>query len=294
MRPGRHGEAVKILEQLGGANRLDSSQRFLLAQLYLGERNEEKYQSEMLKLLDLKARNPQHLAHFVNYWIGRNQLDQADRWLAELKKAEPQGIAALELEARLLDLRKRKPELLALLEARGREVPDQIGPVADLLNRYGFAKEAEAAYKAFVARDPKQPERVLALAQFLARQDRVAEAMAISEEGLVDLPSGAGRRRRFVALRRTFGERGRETPGGSLGDPRPSGSGRTRFSLASNLGVIWIRQGRFDEAEAIIRRVSGSNPDNADALNSLAWLLALRDHAKAEEALGLINKAIEL
>ena len=120
------------------------TRRFLLAQLYLGERNEEKYQSEMLKLLDLKARNPQHLAHFVNYWIGRNQLDQADRWLAELKKAEPQGLAALELEARLLDLRKRKPELLALLEARGREVPDQIGPVADLFNRYGFAKEAEA------------------------------------------------------------------------------------------------------------------------------------------------------
>ena len=59
----------------------------LLAQLYLSERNEEKYQSEMLKILDVKARNAQHLAHFVNYWIGRNQLDHADRWLAELKKA---------------------------------------------------------------------------------------------------------------------------------------------------------------------------------------------------------------
>ena len=179
LRPSRRGEAVKILEQLGAANLLDAKERFLLAQLYLGQREEQKYQDEMFKLLNLKVRNPQHLAHFVNYWIGRNQLDQADRWLAELKKAEPQGFAALELEARLLDLRKRKPELLALLEARGRQVPDQIGLVADLLNRYGFAKEAEAAYKAFIARDPKQPERILALAQFLARQDRVAEAMGI-------------------------------------------------------------------------------------------------------------------
>ncbi len=176
--PRRSGPAVaarpiKILEQLAGANRLGANERFLLAQLYLGQRDEEKYRGEMLKLLNLKVRNPRHLAHFINYWIGRNQLDQAERWLAELKKAEPQGLPALELEARLLDLRKRKPELLALLEARGREVPDQIGPVADLLNRYGFAKEAEAAYKAFIARDPKQPERALALAQFLARQDRV-------------------------------------------------------------------------------------------------------------------------
>src|SRR5271165_2508952 len=143
LRPSRRDEAVKILEQLSAANLLDAKERFLLARLYLGQPNEEKYQSEMVKLLKLKARNPQHLAHFVNYWIGRDQLDQADRWLAELKKAELQGVAALELEARLLDLRKRKPQLLALLEARGREVPDQVGPVADLLNRYGFAREAE-------------------------------------------------------------------------------------------------------------------------------------------------------
>ena len=39
---------------------------------------------------------------------------------------------------------KRKPELLALLESRGRKVPDQIGSVGDLLDHYGFATEAEA------------------------------------------------------------------------------------------------------------------------------------------------------
>ncbi len=91
LRPSRRDEAVKILEQLGGANLLDANDRFLLAQLYLGQREEQKYQDEMFRLLNLKVRSPQHLAHFVNYWIDRNQLDQADRWLAELKKAEPQG-----------------------------------------------------------------------------------------------------------------------------------------------------------------------------------------------------------
>ena len=150
----------------------------------------------MVKLLNLKVRNPQHLAHFVNYWIGRDQLDQADRWLAELKKADPQGVAALELEARLLDMRKRKPQLLALLEARGRDVPDEIGAVADLLNRYGFANEAELAYKAFAARNPSQPERSLALAQFLARQDRPAEAIGILKKAWSTCRPRAGRRRR--------------------------------------------------------------------------------------------------
>jgi len=64
--------------------------------------------------------------------------------------------------------------------------------------------------------------------------------------------------------------------------------------LASKLGVIGIRQGRFDEAEGLFRRLLASNPDNVDALNNLAWLLALRDQGKAHEALELINHAIEV
>ena len=64
--------------------------------------------------------------------------------------------------------------------------------------------------------------------------------------------------------------------------------------LASKLGVIWIRQGRFDEAEGLFRRLLAGNPDNVDALNNLAWLLALRDQGKAQEALELIDRAIEV
>jgi cellulose synthase operon protein C len=293
VRPGFQGEAVKILQKLGGANRLDTSQRFLLAQLYLGERNQEKYQSEMLRLLDNKARNPQHLAHFANYWIGRNQLDQADHLLAELKKVEPQGMVALEIEARLLDLRKRKTELLALLEVRGQQVPDQIGPVGDLFNHYGFAKEAEAAYKTYVARVPNQPERTLALAQFLAVHDRVAEALEILKKAwttckpenvvaasmvLFDVPTvGEDSRRQVEAW---VAEAARKQP--------------DMVWLNDKLAAIWIVQGRFDEAESLCRRILSVHPDDGDALNNLAWLLAMRDREKLDEALALINKAIDL
>jgi len=37
-----------------------------------------------------------------------------------------------------------------------------------------------------------------------------------------------------------------------------------------------------------------SNPNNVDALNNLAWLLALRDQNKAPEALELIKHAIDV
>jgi len=64
--------------------------------------------------------------------------------------------------------------------------------------------------------------------------------------------------------------------------------------LTANLVALWIRQGRFDEAEALCRRALASNPDNARALNALAWLLALRDQGKAQEAIELIDRAIEI
>src|SRR5262249_41947967 len=64
--------------------------------------------------------------------------------------------------------------------------------------------------------------------------------------------------------------------------------------LTSKLGVIWIRQGRFDEAEGLFRRLLAADPDSADALNSLAWLIALRDPGKAGEAVALIDRAVTI
>ncbi|MGA2700263.1 MAG: tetratricopeptide repeat protein [Isosphaeraceae bacterium] len=293
IRPGGQGDAVAILERLAAANRLGVNERFLLARLYLGQRNDQKYQDEMHKLLDLKPRNPGHLVHLVNYWIARGQLDQADRWLAELKRDDPRGLSTLELEARLLDLRKRKPELLARLVAHGRDVPDQIGAVADLLNRYGFAKEAEAAYKAFIARDPKQPERALALAQFLARQDRVAEAMAILKQAWTTCRPeqvAAAALPVFEAPSVTEADQRQvEAWLATAVQKRPDA-----VLLASKLGAVWIHQGRFDEAEGLLRRLLAGAPENVDALNNLAWLLAMRGQGHGGDALGLIDRAIQI
>jgi tetratricopeptide (TPR) repeat protein len=291
LRPGREAEATAILKRLAGANRLGVNERFLLAQLYIGQHEEQKYQDEMRKLVDLKPRNPKHLVHYVNYWIDRNQLDQADRWLAELKQADPQGLPALELESRMLDLRNRRPELLALLESHSRDVPNDIGTVANLLNRFGFANEAEEAYKAFAAHNASQPERSLALAQFLGRQDRVRDAMDILKKAwstcrpeqvaaaalvVFDAPSAGKAEKRQI-----------EAWVAAAVQKRPNAT-----ILASKLGVIRVHQGQFGEAEALFRRVLTSDPDNTDALNNLAWLLALRDRGKAQEALELINHAI--
>jgi cellulose synthase operon protein C len=293
LRPDGRGEAITVLERLATANRLGDNERFLLAQLHLDGREEQKYQDEMCKLLSVKAKNPRHLVHFVDFWIGRNQLEQADRWLAELKNADPQGVVALERETLLLDIRKRKPELLSLLKSRGRDLPNQIGTVADLLNRYGFAREAEAAYKAFMAREPREPERSLVLAQFLARQDRPVEAMKILDDAWKTCrPEQVAASALMVFNAPSAGEAEKQQVEAWVAEAvrrQP-----TATLLASKLGVIRIRQGRFDEAEGLFRRLLASDPDNVDALNNLAWMLALRDQGKIDEALALIDRAIHV
>ena len=178
-RTSRRRDAIRFLEPLDQTNQLGPNDQFLLAQTYLSERLVDKYRIEMQRILTTAIRNPQHLIHFITFLIDRQELDEAERRLAELTRAAPRSLALLELQARILDLRKRRPELRELLEARAREAPDEIGAVARLLDRFGFANEAEETYKAYVLRNPKDPERVLFLASFLARQDRSNEASAI-------------------------------------------------------------------------------------------------------------------
>ena len=64
--------------------------------------------------------------------------------------------------------------------------------------------------------------------------------------------------------------------------------------LSNKLAAIWIRRGRFDEAKVMYERLIGSNPDNAEALNNLAWLLALRGQDGSQDPLKLIDRAIDI
>ena len=293
LRPSRRGEAVKILEQLGAANLLDAKEQFLLAQLYLGQGEEQKYQDEMLKLLKLKTRSPQHLAHFVNYWIGHNQLDQADRWLGELKRPSPRAWRPWSLRPRCSISESASPSCSGLLQAREQQSPDQIGLVADLLNRYGFAKEAEAGYKASVAQDPMQPERILALAHFLASQGKTSEALKFLSQVCSTCPAEGFAASALSLWDATLlDEKQRHQIEALLVDAckkRPD-----ELVLSTAVASLRTKQGRFDEAEAMYRHMLASNPMEAATLNNLSWLIALRDPKNCREALELVNRAIDI
>jgi len=67
----------------------------------------------------------------------------------------------------------------------------------------------------------------------------------------------------------------------------------TSTLLEGNLGTLLYKEGRFDESEVHYRRVLARDRYHLESLNNLAWQLALRDPSKTQEALELINRAIE-
>ena len=67
----------------------------------------------------------------------------------------------------------------------------------------------------------------------------------------------------------------------------------TAALLRPKLAAIYCRQERYDEAEALLRQDLVADPENVEALNNLAWELALREPANPREALTLIDRAIE-
>ncbi len=63
--------------------------------------------------------------------------------------------------------------------------------------------------------------------------------------------------------------------------------------LIMKLAVLRILQGNYAEAEAIYQRVLLADGNNVEALNNLAWQLALREN-RPEEALERVDRALDI
>ena len=293
-RPGRRREAIKILEDLvAKANQSTVGDKFTLARLYLLENMADKYEAAMRQLVGPGRMNPpEALSQFIAYLLDRNSLDEAAQHLALLKAADASGLSSLELEARLLDLRNRRPDLLALLKKAGKEFPDQIGRIGDLLARFGFPGEAEQAYKEFIAQRPDRPERGPGTARFYVSMGRISQALTI-----LTLAWGTLRKAQAVpvALAAYL------SPAANPSQKRQVRSLiETSYKeepepiLGKSLTDMAMADGHADELILRLRQFLAENPDDAGGLNNLAWVLALVDPPQTEEALKRIDHATEV
>jgi predicted Zn-dependent protease len=163
--------------------------------------------------------------------------------------------------------------------------------VADLLEKIGQIAAAEEALRTYAAR-ARGPQGTLPLARFLARQKRPSEALDLCEKAWKTAPSPEVVDTMLLILVVT-----RNDPQQAGRAERLLGTALAKEPTAADklfrLAHLRIFEGRYDEAETLLRQSIDLGPGNTGPMNNLAWLLALR-RREGDQALELVNRAIAL
>ena len=162
---------------------------------------------------------------------------------------------------------------------------------AALLDELGQADGAEKMYRELAARSDR-PESQLLLLTFLGRRNRVGEALDLCERAWQTCPPEAVAAA-SVALLRSEPTNPEHVQRVEARLEAAVGKGPETTALLLSLASLRDLQGRYDEAESLYRRVIAREPDNVQALNNLAFLLAVRGD-RTSDAADLINHALDV
>jgi tetratricopeptide (TPR) repeat protein len=259
--------AITWLEELDRKEGLAAGDRFLLSQLYQATDAWVRAGDTLRRLVQDHGQEPIYLAQLTLNLLHQGKTDEAQKMLVRLEEMEKN--------------RKYQPGALGTVELRAR-----------VLEETGEGNQAVALLQTQARRQGARPEDVLLPINSLARQKRFREALDLCEqawqtcpaEAMAGLHVGLLRLARFPAESCVGAER--RLQAALLQKPRS-------LVLLLALADLEDLRGRFDDSEALYRRVLAVEPRQVQALNNLAWLMAQRGRP-GQEALPLIKRAIDL
>ena len=181
--------------------------------------------------------------------------------------------------------------LYAELSAGDRGKPDParrmlLGRIAEFLKR---PAEAVDWYRG-VAGGPERQEARIRIAVALYELGRIQEAYAEAHALQNDAGSDDDARRNAYLLEGELRRRGNDAAGEIEALDRGLAAYPDASALLYARALAWERQDRIDRAEADLRKVLVSEPDNVAALNALGYTLADRT-GRYQEALEMIDRA---
>jgi tetratricopeptide (TPR) repeat protein len=305
VRPGERRQSIKTLEKSFERLRPTAYEQFLLARLYEADRDDRKAGELLQALLSTRdGSNAFFISYYVLFLLRTDDVAGAATWLARLEAKEPKEARTLELQVRVLvkqqqagkaaekEVAKTVEEFKALVqEMAKRDGPRALRLAATALEQVGRSQEAGALYREYVVKaEDKEPDSALALVGFLARQGDAAEALKtlekaaprctperVAQTGVAVLRLGKPGPEHFRLVERLIEAGHRARPGST--------------DLLLSLADLRDAEGQHDRAIELYRQALEKEPDNALALNNLAWLLALHK-GRGDEALGLVDRAL--
>ena len=129
---------------------------------------------------------------------------------------------------------------------------------------------AETLARDALTRDPDQPRMVRLRAQALLKAGKVADANKLLEDGVAKQP---GSREFLVGLADLYADQKRTDDALRLLEQARKAFGDDQ-ALTMRVANVYEGGGRLAEAEKELRKLMAEDPLNADALNSLSYMLA--------------------
>jgi tetratricopeptide (TPR) repeat protein len=290
MQPGRRLEAIALLEGStpSGAT-MPPMLRYLLARLHEAEGDWVRSRADMRILLQAQPDNSRYLTAFIEALLRHGELEEASNRAHHLAEVAPDSPETITHQAQVLRAQKKIEEAVRLVKAYAQKKDARLDLAGSLVEELGQFDEAERLFRAYAAL-PGRPQNTLPLAGFLARRQRVAEALKLCDNAWTNLRpepvaictvavlrEGKPTAEQLQAVERRLQELRVKEP--------------QKAVYALLLAELFEHHGRTEEALSLYRQVVAQDSRNIIALNNLAYLLALVGGA-SDEALAKINAAV--
>lgn len=301
----RHGdaeqrrEAQQLLEHLVQHEKSPAaSDRLLLAQWYERDGRLQAAKDQLLALVLVDRPPGDDLARLIDFLLRHGRPDEAQEWLDQLSRAEPETESFRTLSLRVVWWKQRgeTPRIEAAIDEFLKHQPEsEQAPteqaalwtgVAGLYDAAGLAERAEACYRRAAERHPAGR---CAFARWLAANERVSEAIetclaeaaddrtpqtAITLATVLAKNTGTAH---AVDAEQFLTESLRRHPDSAM--------------LLISLATLRLMRGDSTQAREWFEQALRLQPENVIALNNLAMLLA-DDPAQYEQALVCLDRAI--
>ncbi len=151
-----------------------------------------------------------------------------------------------------------------------------------------FAR-AETVAREALGRNPDQPRMVRLRAQALLKSGRIAEANKLLEDGVARQPES---REFVVGLADLYADQKRTDDAIRMLEQARKTFGDDA-ALTMRMANVYEAGGRMADAEKELRRLMSEDPLNADAMNSLSYMLA-ENGLRLPEAVELAERAVKI
>jgi predicted Zn-dependent protease len=148
---------------------------------------------------------------------------------------------------------------------------------------------AEALAREALSRDADQPRMVRLRAQALLKSGKAAEANKLLEDGIARQPDS---RELVVGLADLYADQKRTDDALRLIEQARKKFGDDE-ALAMRAANVYEGGGRLAEAEKELRKLMSADPLNAEAMNSLSYMLA-EHNVRLPEAVDLAQRAVKI